>query len=138
MHLKRILAVSDRTRLSGSVTFHNNRERTPPLPRKSNRGRGNVTSNQPKCERAANYLTSKARPHIGTFIVIRCATRSGGCERSEQSGASKRVSSASERAKGRASDPVLQSVFFVILAHSAPGNLIRQIFSFHRWLLRAW
>ena len=44
---------------------------------------------------------------------------SGGRERSEQSGASERVSGASERAKGRASGPVLQFVFLAVLAHSA-------------------
>ena len=36
--------------------------------------------------------------------------RSGGRERSEQSGASERVSGVSERANGQASGPVLQSV----------------------------
>ena len=44
--------------------------------------------------------------------------RSGGRERSEQSGASKRVSGASERANGRASGPVLQSVFMAVFDHS--------------------
>ena len=44
---------------------------------------------------------------------------SGGCERSEQSGASERVSGASERANGRASDPVLTSRFLVDPDHSA-------------------
>ena len=44
--------------------------------------------------------------------------RSGGRERSEQSGGSKRVSGASERANGRASGPVLTSVFLVVLDHS--------------------
>ena len=50
---------------------------------------------------------------------------SGGRERSEQSGASERVSGASERvsgaserANGRASGPVLQSVFLAVLDHS--------------------
>ena len=38
---------------------------------------------------------------------------------SECGGASKRVSSVSGRANGRASGPVLQSGFFVILDHSA-------------------
>ena len=52
--------------------------------------------------------------------------RSGGRERSEQSGASERVSGASERvsgaserANGRASGPVLQSVFLAVIDHSA-------------------
>ena len=44
--------------------------------------------------------------------------RSGGCERSEQSVASERVSGASERANGRASGPVLQSVFLAVIDHS--------------------
>ena len=43
------------------------------------------------------------------------------CEQSEQCGASERVSGVSERANGRASGPELQSVFLVILAHSAPS-----------------
>ena len=45
--------------------------------------------------------------------------RSGGRERSEQSGASERVSGASERANGRASGPVLQSVFLAVIDQSA-------------------
>ena len=45
--------------------------------------------------------------------------RSGGREQSEQSGASEGVSGASERTNGRASDPVLQSVFLAVLDHSA-------------------
>ena len=44
---------------------------------------------------------------------------SGGRERSEQSGASERVSGASERANGRASGLVLQSVFLAVFDHSA-------------------
>ena len=40
-----------------------------------------------------------------------------GSERSER--ASEGVSSASERANGRASDPVLQSVFLAVIDHSA-------------------
>ena len=43
---------------------------------------------------------------------------SGGHEQSEQSGASKRVSGARERANGRASGPVLQSVFLAVIDHS--------------------
>ena len=45
--------------------------------------------------------------------------RSGGRERSELSGASERVSGASERANERASGPVLTSRFMAVLAHSA-------------------
>ena len=45
--------------------------------------------------------------------------RSGVRERSNQCGASERVSSTSECAKRRASGPVIQSVFLVVLAHSA-------------------
>ena len=45
--------------------------------------------------------------------------RSGGRERSEQSGASERVSSASERANGRASGPVFTSLFLFVPDHSA-------------------
>ena len=45
--------------------------------------------------------------------------RSGGRERGEQSGASERVSGASERANGRASGPVLTSLFLVVPDHSA-------------------
>ena len=45
--------------------------------------------------------------------------RSGARKLSEQCGASERVSSASERANGRASGPVLQSVFLAVIDHSA-------------------
>ena len=60
--------------------------------------------------------------------IINCPTsegvrgvskRSGGRERSEQSGASEQVSVVSERANGRASGPVLQSVFLAVLDQSA-------------------
>ena len=66
--------------------------------------------------------------------------RSGGRERSEQSGASERVSGASERANGQASGPVLQSVFLVILPHSAiqvPLKAVRILCSggFHQRVL---
>ena len=44
--------------------------------------------------------------------------RSGARERSEQSGASERVSGASERGNGRASGPVLLSVFLAVIDHS--------------------
>ena len=50
----------------------------------------------------------------------RTSERSGGRERSEQSGASERVSGASERANGRASGPVLTSQFLFVPDHSAP------------------
>ena len=49
----------------------------------------------------------------------RTSERSGGREQSEQSGASERVSGASEGANGRAIGPVLQSVFLAVLDHSA-------------------
>ena len=49
--------------------------------------------------------------------------RSGDCERNEQSGASKRVSGASERANGRASGPVLTSRFLFVPDHSASRHL---------------
>ena len=45
--------------------------------------------------------------------------RSGGRERNEQSGASERVSDVSERANGRASGPVLTSLFLFVPDHSA-------------------
>ena len=44
--------------------------------------------------------------------------RSGAREQSEEYGASELVSGASERANGRASGRVLQSVFLVVLAQS--------------------
>ena len=43
----------------------------------------------------------------------------------EQSGASKRVSPASEQANGRVSGPVLQFVFLVVLDHSGIMSAIR-------------
>ena len=45
--------------------------------------------------------------------------RSGGRERSKQSGASKRVSGVSEQANGQASGPVLTSLFLFVPDHSA-------------------
>ena len=45
--------------------------------------------------------------------------RSGGRERREQSGASERVSGASEQANGRASGSVLMSLFLFVTDHSA-------------------
>ena len=56
--------------------------------------------------------------------------RSGGRERSEQSGASERVSGASERVNGRASGPVLQSVFLAVFVHSAPIGQMRNLMHF--------
>ena len=49
----------------------------------------------------------------------RTSERSGGRERSEQSGASEWVSGASELANGRASGPVLTSLFLFVPDHSA-------------------
>ena len=49
----------------------------------------------------------------------RTSERSGGREQSEQSGASERVSGASDRANGRASGPVLTSRFLFVPDHSA-------------------
>ena len=51
----------------------------------------------------------------------RTSKRSGGRERSEQSGASEQVSGASERANERASGPVLRSVFLAVIDHSEGG-----------------
>ena len=61
-------------------------------------------------------------------VSERVNKRSGGRAQSEQSGASARVSSANERANGRASGPVLQSVFLVVLAQSARKNLLEGFF----------
>ena len=47
--------------------------------------------------------------------------RSGGRERSKQSGASKRVSGVSERANRQASGPVLTSLFLFVPDHSVVG-----------------
>ena len=51
-------------------------------------------------------------------MTERTSERSGGRERSEQSGASGQVSSAIKRANGRASDPILMSQFLVDPDHS--------------------
>ena len=59
----------------------------------------------------------------------RTSERSGGRERSEQSEASERVSGASERANGRASGPVLQSVFLAVIDHS---EVVAMVFAFSR------
>ena len=53
-------------------------------------------------------------------------TSEGVSEVSEQSGASERVSGASERANGRASGPVLQSVFLVVPAHCASVTCVNR------------
>ena len=58
-------------------------------------------------------------------VSERTSERSGGRERSEQSGASERVSGASEWANGRASGPVLQSVFLAVFDHSAQFSVTR-------------
>ena len=50
--------------------------------------------------------------------------RGGGRERSEQSGASERVSGASERANGQASGPVLTSLFLFVPDHSAAAPVV--------------
>ena len=51
--------------------------------------------------------------------------RSGGREQSEQSGASERVSGASEQANGRASGPVFTSRFLAYLNHCALTRVFR-------------
>ena len=65
-------------------------------------------------------LRQNSHPIICCPTSERCerSERSGGRERSEQSGASERVTGASERANGRASDPVVQSVFLAVIDHS--------------------
>ena len=50
-------------------------------------------------------------------------------QRSKQRGTSERVSGASKQANGRASGPVVQSVFLVVLDHSAVGNIKEMISS---------
>ena len=56
----------------------------------------------------------------------RTSERSGGRERSEQSGASERVSGACERVNGRASGPVLTSRFLVVPDHCAFRTLRKE------------
>merc|ERR1719511_359811 len=72
-------------------------------------------------------------------VSERMSERSGGRERSEQSGASERVSGASERANGRASGPVLQSVFLAVIDHSGreamPGSWAPSSLSVYRFNL---
>ena len=55
--------------------------------------------------------------------VSKVSKRSGGREQSEQSKASEQMSGASERANGRASGPVLQSVFLAVIDHSGQRAL---------------
>ena len=58
-------------------------------------------------------------------------------EQSEQGGESKRVSGASEQAKGRANDPVRSSWFLVDLAHSVVeirGEFLNILFILQFWL----
>ena len=59
-------------------------------------------------------------------VSERASERSGGRERSEQSGASERVSGASERANGRASGPVLTSLFLFVPDHSVVVEVKRK------------
>ena len=54
---------------------------------------------------------------------------SGAHKQSEQGGASKRVSGASEPANGRASGPVLQSGFLVVLDYKALEETCRFSYS---------
>ena len=70
-------------------------------------------------ENRKNRLNSHPIIHFPTSEgVSEVSERSGWRERSQQSGASKRMSGASEQANGRASGPVLTSVFFFIFDHS--------------------
>ena len=55
-------------------------------------------------------------------VSERASERSGGREQSEQSGASERVSGASEPANGRVSGPVLMSLFLFVPDHSGLTN----------------
>ena len=48
-------------------------------------------------------------------------------KRSEQGGASKRVSGASKQVNGRASSPLLQSVFLAVLDHSGRESRREQV-----------
>ena len=59
--------------------------------------------------------------------------RSAARERSEQCGASERVSGASERANGQLSGLVLLSVLLVVLAHSGTPMLEIQIVALYTW-----
>ena len=110
----------------------------------------NITSLWSKIEKntdkiAIQSFTVPRAREWAKWASERTSERSGGRERSEQSGASERVSGASERANGRASGPVLQSVFLAVIDHSAVvrahavrGNSImkksafRQFYKLHR------
>ena len=61
---------------------------------------------------------NREKHRINSHPIIHCPTNEGVSEvsRAEQA---QRVSGASEQANGRASGPVLQSVFLALLAHSA-------------------
>ena len=52
---------------------------------------------------------------------------SGGCKQSEQSGANKQMSGASERANGRVRGPVLTSLFLFGPDHSAHAHGLGKI-----------
>ena len=65
------------------------------------------------------YFTFPRAREWAKWASERTSERSGGRERSEQSGASEWVSGASERANGRASGPVLTSRFLFVPDHSA-------------------
>ena len=79
-----------------------------------------MVQNGKKKQRQNSYLINHCPTSEGVSEVSeRTSERSGGRERSEQSGASERVSGASERANGRAIGPVLQSAFLAVLDHSA-------------------
>ena len=52
---------------------------------------------------------------------------SGGCKQSEQSGANKQMSGASERANGRVRGPVLTSLFLFVPDHSATSPTTPQL-----------
>ena len=72
-----------------------------------------------------HFETSKI--HFPTSEAVserneRASERSGGRERSEQSAASEQVSGEYERANGRASDPVLTSLFLFDPEHSEMGR----------------
>ena len=66
-------------------------------------------------------VENRKKHRINSHPMSHCPTSSEVSEVSEQ--ASERVSGASEQANGRAIGPVLQSVFLVILAHSAMPKL---------------
>ena len=74
----------------------------------------------------SSSLRTRRRGHLESWTkIFHCPMRSGASERSgarersEQCGASERVSGASERANGQASGPVLTSRFLAFLTHRA-------------------